>query len=100
MEGFLLIVVLSAFYFLPFIIGYNKKNAIAIFTLNLLLGWTLIGWVVALVWALSNDKEPVVVIKSNTSTNIGSEIAELKKLYDQGVLTRSEFEEQKRRLLK
>ena len=43
------------FYFLPSILGRNKKNFGAIFTLNLLLGWTFIGWVVALVWALTHD---------------------------------------------
>lgn len=42
-------------YFLPSIIGASKRNAAAIFVLNLLLGWTLIGWVVSLVWALSAE---------------------------------------------
>jgi hypothetical protein len=40
-------------YFLPAILGRKKRNVTAIFTLNLLLGWTVIGWVVALVWALT-----------------------------------------------
>jgi len=99
MEGFLLIVFLLAIYFLPFILSYNKKNVVAIFTLNLFLGWTLIGWVVALVWAVSKDKEDVIIVKSDTSRSISSEIADLKKLHDEGVLTESEFEEQKRKLL-
>lgn len=42
-------------YFIPSIIAYNKKNATAIIALNLLLGWSFIGWVVALVWALKKD---------------------------------------------
>lgn len=99
MEGFLLIVFLLAIYFFPFILSYNKKNVLAIFALNLFLGWTLIGWVVALVWAVSKDKEDVIIVKTDTSRSISSEIADLKKLYDEGVLTQSEFEEQKRRLL-
>ena len=45
-----------AFYFLPIIIaairGHN--NCLSIFILNLLLGWTFVGWVVALVWACAN----------------------------------------------
>jgi len=44
-----------ALYFLPTIIGWHKRNAGGIFVLNLLLGWTLVGWVVALVWALTVD---------------------------------------------
>ena len=40
-----------AAYLLPSFIAIPKRNAAAIFALNLLLGWTLLGWVVALVWA-------------------------------------------------
>lgn len=42
-------------YFLPTIIGRKKKNVMAILVLNLLLGWTLIGWVVALIWGTTKD---------------------------------------------
>jgi hypothetical protein len=47
-----------ALYFLPYLIArLNKKtNVDAILLLNLFLGWSLIGWVVALVWAAM--KEP------------------------------------------
>lgn len=47
----LLGVIVIPVYFLPAIIGRKQRNAWAIFVLNLLLGWTLIGWVAALVWA-------------------------------------------------
>lgn len=43
-------------YFLPSFIGRKKRNATAITVLNILLGWTFIGWVVALVWACTKDK--------------------------------------------
>jgi ABC-type sugar transport system permease subunit len=54
----ILITALSLFYFLPFAIAFNKKraNTGAIFALNLFLGWSLIGWVVALVWALKEEQ--------------------------------------------
>ena len=44
-------------YFLPAIIafGRSKRDSGAILVLNLLLGWTAIGWVIALVWALKQD---------------------------------------------
>ena len=38
-------------YFLPAIIGRDKHDAAGIFLLNLFLGWTVIGWVIALIWA-------------------------------------------------
>ena len=54
----ILITILSLFYFLPFAIAFHKKraNTGAIFALNLFLGWSLIGWVVALVWALKEEQ--------------------------------------------
>jgi hypothetical protein len=42
-------------YFLPTIIGREKHDAAGIFLLNLFLGWTLIGWVIALVWACAAE---------------------------------------------
>ena len=40
-------------YFLPFLnaLFQRRTNTSAIFLLNLFLGWTFIGWVVALVWS-------------------------------------------------
>jgi hypothetical protein len=49
------LVIILALYFLPAIIGWRKENSIAISALNLFLGWTVIGWVIALVWALKED---------------------------------------------
>lgn len=48
-----------AVYFLPLIIASmrNMPNATAIAVLNVVAGWTFIGWVVALTWA-SLDKAP------------------------------------------
>jgi Superinfection immunity protein len=44
-------------YFLPSIIALarNKRDITAIFLLNLFLGWSIIGWIVALVWAVKHD---------------------------------------------
>lgn len=45
--------ILVALYFVPTIVAWGRKNhTSAIFALNLFLGWTLLGWVVALVMAL------------------------------------------------
>lgn len=52
---------LIVIYLLPSIIAFNRgrKNSGAIFVLNLLLGWSVIGWVVALVWSI---KEPTTFV--------------------------------------
>lgn len=43
------ILIVLALYFLPTLCA--KKDKGSIFILNLFLGWTFIGWVVALIWA-------------------------------------------------
>jgi hypothetical protein len=53
-----------ALYFLPSFIGWNKRSSGAIIALNILLGWTFIGWVVALVWSLTADQPMVVVMQT------------------------------------
>jgi T4 superinfection immunity protein len=47
---------LTVLYFLPSIIGRDKRDATGIFLVNLFLGWTLIGWVVAFLWACASDR--------------------------------------------
>jgi hypothetical protein len=44
-------------YFLPSIIAMirSKRDTLAIFLLNLFLGWSVIGWIIALVWAAKHD---------------------------------------------
>ena len=49
-------------YFLPSIIALarSKRDLLAIFFLNLFLGWSVIGWIVALVWAAKSDVPAMV----------------------------------------
>jgi hypothetical protein len=44
-------------YFVPSYIAFkkSKKQKTAIIVLNIFLGWTFLGWVVALVWACMED---------------------------------------------
>jgi hypothetical protein len=57
MKIVLIVVVGLLLYFLPTIIGWNKKSSQGILLLNLLLGWTLLGWVGALVWAVTSESQ-------------------------------------------
>jgi len=49
-------------YFLPSIIALarSKRDITAIVLLNFFLAWTMIGWIVALVWAVKTDVPMVV----------------------------------------
>lgn len=53
----IIIAVIVAAYFLPAIVANNRghRNAMAIGVLNLLLGWTFVGWAIALVWACTDN---------------------------------------------
>jgi predicted transporter len=61
-----LLVFVAAIYCLPMLVAHQnkKRNADAIALLNLLLGWTFIGWVAALIWAVSKDAPPVAIAQA------------------------------------
>ena len=54
-----LLLVLYVVYFVPTIVALARNCAkkAGIIVLNVFLGWTLIGWVLALVWAVSDSEE-------------------------------------------
>lgn len=54
--GFLIGLVL---YFVPTIVAFNRhsRHRVPILIVNLLLGWTLIGWIATLVWAIASQSE-------------------------------------------
>ncbi|MCP2679688.1 superinfection immunity protein [Maricaulaceae bacterium NA33B04] len=60
MEG---LVVVALFYFLPALIALLRghHNGFAIFLTNVLLGWTGIGWIVALIWSTTASQPRVRV---------------------------------------
>lgn len=61
--GALLLLFPVVMYFFPAIVAgiRHHRNAGAITVLNLLLGWTLIGWVISLVWAFTNPSQPQII---------------------------------------
>lgn len=61
MEGFLFLGFILLMYFLPSVIASSRehKNKPAIVVLNLFLGWTGLGWIVALIWAFTDNTKEV-----------------------------------------
>jgi hypothetical protein len=53
------LIVAPVIYFVPAIVAIYRhhRNRVAIRVTNLLLGWTLIGWVVAFIWACTANVE-------------------------------------------
>jgi Superinfection immunity protein len=56
------VVVFLIMYFLPTIVAVCRraKGDCGVLVINVFLGWTFIGWVVALAWAVSSDKRQKV----------------------------------------
>jgi len=57
-----LVCIFTALYLLPWIVSaFNNHPAKAgIFILNSLLGWTVIGWIIALIWAVTKPQQVIV----------------------------------------
>lgn len=55
-----IMVIVICFYFLPTLIAMvmDRRQAAAIVALNLIAGWTVIGWMIALIWSLIQDSVP------------------------------------------
>ena len=64
-----LIMILTIFvlYFIPSYFAFSRKhsNFSGVFFLNFLLGWTVIGWLIALIWSYSSKKEDSQLLDSD-----------------------------------
>jgi hypothetical protein len=65
MMSFLLF--LFVMYWLPTIVAVvrHAPSALGVAALNFFLGWTVIGWIMALVWALAAAPGPQVIVIEN-----------------------------------
>jgi hypothetical protein len=56
--------VLFVAYWLPTLLAFHRRHRsrAAILIVNFLLGWTLIGWVAALIWAGTGNTEPATFV--------------------------------------
>jgi hypothetical protein len=64
-----MIIIVALLYFIPtFIVLCNKHpNGLAIGLLNLFLGWTFVGWLVCLIWAVVRPAQPQTIIINNAN---------------------------------
>ncbi len=71
-------VLLAALYFAPTIVAFfrHSKQRLPVLVLNLLLGWTFVGWVVSLVMAVGRtdgQDQPVINIHQYAAPAAGPE---------------------------
>jgi len=88
-------------YFLPSLMAMLRRhdNTGSIFVLTLLLGWSILGWVIALVWSFSSQKEKVQTIQQSSPSPITDQLERLASLKERDVITEDEFVRQKEKLL-
>ena len=69
-----LVILGLAFTMIPIVVANvrNHKNTMAIVILSLFLGWTFVGWVIALVWACTSNVDTPTKTITNANDN-GSE---------------------------
>ncbi len=92
-------IITQCIYFIPYLIA-NKKGhpqETAIFILNLFAGWTIIAWLIALIWAFTEPKQIVNI--SQASTRSADELMKYKELLDRGVISQEEFDAKKKQIL-
>ena len=105
MEFLLLFPIVVLGYFLPLMIASLREHdsAVGVGLLNLLLGWTFLGWVAALIWAVSGkhttEPSPVTVQNQSRNESVADELEKLVGLKDRGVLSELEYDAQKASVL-
>ena len=110
---FIIAPLIAVIYFLPAIVGRKHKNATSIALLNLLLGWTVIGRVVSLIWAVSVpntigfEQNEQLLIEQKRTNDLLSKLAnskseELKVIQQMrmnGTLSEDEYEKLRSRII-
>lgn len=89
-------------YFIPTFNAYSnkKRNATSVLIINLFLGWTVIGWIVAFAMSAGKDATPTVVVKEKEQSKVtAEELAHLFDLKTKGVITEEEFQAKKAKML-
>lgn len=102
--GTLLVVLLV--YFVPTMIagGRSHYNRSAIGALNLLLGWTVIGWVAALVWAFTNPsaahpQASAIPAPPAADEPLSARLSKLEALKAEGLISEAEYDTKRAAIL-
>ena len=100
MDGLMVLSVAGAIYFAPTVVAFMRgvSSPWSIVVINTLLGWTLIGWVVALAMAVRSTTD-APVMPSAPVPDMTDRIGKLADLHREGLLSDDEYNAAKQRLL-
>lgn len=87
--------------FIPVIIAVTRKHndTILIFLLVFFFGWTVIGWIIALIWSLSSTISVLPNNKQPPHQSLSDKLYELSSLLNKKLITQEEHDEQKKKIL-
>lgn len=106
------VLILILVYFLPTFIcvGREHPSKTAIIVLNILAGWTFLGWLVAIVWSFTSPNAPASPpvrpaaetsrTGSSSHGNVADQLEKLAQLKEKGILDDEEFAREKAKLLR
>lgn len=103
--GALLLIILVFLYFIPTGVAFARGTSLRVGALvvNVVFGWTIIGWVIALVMAVTGSTATtaiaVVAVPPAPPLGTATDLIQLSELHDRGALTDAEFAQAKQRLL-
>ncbi|MEG2162500.1 MAG: superinfection immunity protein [Chryseobacterium sp.] len=92
-------------YFIPSVIGILRKhhNLVGLIALNILLGWTVIGWVGALIWSfLRSNKGQTIIVQGKPEVRQESKyemLERLNSLKNSGAISEEKYDIEKSQLL-
>lgn len=106
MDGGIIFILICAgvliwLYLIPWEIAATRKHpqSLAILVLNILAGWTFIGWVACLVWAFIKTEAPVVSV-GLTPKQVEEKLTLLGDLHSKGLITETELQIQRADVLR
>ena len=97
--GYLFGLILSVIiYCVPSMIALNRRHQkyTAIFLLNIFFGWTMVVWVVCLIWAVFGA---AWIVPNKASCSRYEDLERLSRLKSSGDLTETEYQAEKARVL-
>lgn len=97
--GYLVGLILSvALYCVPSMIALHRrhKKYTVIFLLNIFFGWTMVVWIICMIWAVFGETWRV---PGRASRNKYEDLERLSRLKSSGDLTETEFQAEKSRIL-
>lgn len=107
-----LVALIAAVYFIPTGVAFISKHphAIIIAIANTLFGWTLLVWIVALVWACHKPQPPLVIHQTTTppvpppmpraaKPSLEDDLELLESLIERRLITSEEYQIRRRKLL-